>query len=75
MLRVLLEAADHHDKPLQKLNYAMGWGINFSEQEIKDIRVYVKLMSPLERLFSSLNSENESSSHLCYPTVLVTLIW
>ena len=75
MLRVLLEAAKHQDKPLQKLSYAMGWGINFSEQEIEDIRVYVELMSPLERLFSSLNSEKESSSHLCYPTVLVTLVW
>ena len=74
MFRVLLEAAERQDKPLEKLNYAMGWNINFSAQEIEDIRVFVRMMDPLERIFSSLNSEKESTIHLCYPTVLVKLI-
>ena len=74
MLRVLLEVAECPDKPLEKLNYAMGWGIQFTAQEIENIRVFVRIMDPMERIFSSLNSEKESTIHLCYPTVLVRLI-
>ena len=74
MLRVLLEVAECPDKPLEKLYYAMGWGIQFTAQEIEHIRVFVRIMDPMERIFSSLNSEKESTIHLCYPTVLVRLI-
>ena len=75
MLRVLLEAAERVDKPLQKLSYSMGWGIEFSAKDIEDIKVFVQVMDPMERLFSSLNSEKDSTIHLCYPTVLVTLLF
>ena len=74
MLRVLLEAAERQDKPLEKLSYAMGWGIEFTTEEIEHVRVFVRMMDPMERIFSSLNSEKDSTIHLCYPTVLVTLI-
>ena len=47
----------------------------FSAKDIDDIKVFVQVMDPMERLFSSLNSEKESTVHLCYPTVLVTLVF
>ena len=75
MLRVLLDAAERLDKPLQRLSYAMEWDIVFSAKDIDDIKVFVQVMDPMERLFSSLNSEKESTVHLCYPTVLVTLVF
>ena len=73
MLRVLLEAANQPDKPLKKLSYEMNWNIIFTSEDIANIEIYVKMMDPMEKLFSSLNSEKESTIHLCYPTVLVTL--
>ena len=73
MLRVLLEAANQPDKPLKKLSYEMSWDIVFTSEDIANIEIYVKMMDPMEKLFSSLNSEKESTIHLCYPTVLVTL--
>ena len=75
MLRVLLEAAESLDKPLQKLSYSMEWDIKFSAKDIEEIKVFVQVMDPMERLFSSLNSEKDSTVHLCYPTVLVTLLF
>ena len=73
MLRVLLEAAERLDEPLMKLNYAMCWGIEFTALDIENIKTFVQSMDPMERLFSSLKSEKESTIHLSYPTVLVTL--
>ena len=72
MLRVLLEAANQPDKPLKKLSYEMSWGIVFTDKDIANMQVFVELMDPMEKLFSSLNSEKESTIHLCYPTVLVS---
>ena len=71
MLRVLLEALECVDKPIRKLNMTMNWDIHFTSQDISNIRVFVRMMDPMERLFSSLNSEKESTIHLVYPTVLV----
>ena len=73
MLRVLLEAANQPGQPLKKLSYEMNWNIIFTSEDIANIEIYVKMMDPMEKLFSSLNSEKESTIHLCYPTVLVTL--
>ena len=73
MLRVLLEAALRPDQPLKKLSFEMSWDIVFTSEDISNMQVFVQLMDPLENLFSSLNSEKESTIHLCYPTVLVTL--
>ena len=70
MLRVLLEAAERLDQPLKKLNYAMCWGIEFTALDIENIKTFVQSMDSMD---SSLNSEKESTIHLSYPTVLVTL--
>ena len=72
MLRVLLEAARLPDQPLKKLCYEMSWDIVFTHEDIASFEIFVSLMDPMEKLFSSLNSEKESTIHLCYPTVLVT---
>lgn len=71
MLRVLLEAALRPDQPLKKLSFEISWDIVFTSEDIANIQVFVQLMDPMEKLFSSLNSEKESTIHLCYPTVLV----
>ena len=50
----------------------MSWDIVFTHEDIASFEIFVSLMDPMEKLFSSLNSEKESTIHLCYPTVLVT---
>ena len=74
MLRVLLEAALLPDQPLKKLSFEMSWDIVFTSEDISNMQIFVQLMDPMEKLFSSLNSEKESTIHLCYPTVLDSLV-
>ena len=73
MLRSLLKAADLPDKPLTKLSKAMKWYIEFSEAELSELKKFVKIMGPIESLFSGLNSEKESTLHMCLPSVRETL--
>ena len=73
MLRALLEVFELPDAPLSKLSSTMKWHIEFSDNEVTELRKFVSMMCPMERLFSKLNCEKESTLHLCYPTVKVTL--
>ena len=34
----------------------MSWDIVFTSKDIANIEIYVKMMDPMEKLFSSLNS-------------------
>ena len=71
MIRALLEVAELPDSPLTRLSLAMKWQIQFSTHDISELKKFVQIMGPMERLFSQLNSELESTIHLCYPFVKV----
>ena len=71
MLAVFLEAAKDPKEPLVKLNMEMKWGISFSGQEIQELEKLMSIMGPMNKLFSQLNAEKESTIHLVYPTVKV----
>ena len=67
MLAVFLEAAKDPKEPLVKLNIEMKWGIS----RIQELDKLMSIMGPMNKLFSQLNAEKESTIHLVYPTVKV----
>ena len=72
MLRVLLEVAHAPDDLLGQLDTLMKWGIVFSDVDIQEIELFVAICDPLERLFSTLNSEKEATLHLVLPIIRVS---
>ena len=71
MINALLEVAELPDSPLSKLSQIMKWNISFTPQDITELKKFVEIMGPMERIFTHLNSELESTIHLCYPFVKV----
>ena len=60
------------DLPGQVIKH-MKWTIApLRHGELPDLAKYVSMMSPIETLFSTLNSETQSTLHLVYPTLLVS---
>ena len=72
MLRALLEVAHAPDDLLAKVDNLMKWGLVFSDEDIQEIELFVSICDPLERLFSSLNSEKEATLHLVLPIIRVS---
>ena len=71
MINALLEVVELPDSPLSKLSQVMKWNILFTPQDITELKKFVQIMGPMERIFRQLNSELESTIHLCYPFVKV----
>ena len=71
MLKALLEVAELPDDPLRKLSRVMSWHLEFSPSDVLEMKKFLKIMSPMERLFRQLNSEKDSTLHMCYPIVKV----
>ena len=72
MLKALLEVADLPDCPLTKLSQVMKWNITFSPSDLSELKKFLEIMAPMERVFCELNSEKDSTLHLVYPIVKVT---
>ena len=51
------------------------WDIEFNKEDIVEIENFLKLMKPMMTLFTTLNSELESTIHRVYPSVKVTNIF
>ena len=51
------------------------WDIEFNNEDIVELEKFLKLMKPMMTLFSTLNSELESTIHRVYPSVKVTNIF
>ena len=66
MLRCLLDLAKVPGDLLGQVDTLMKWGIKFSDQDIEEIQLFVDICDPLERLFSSLNSEKEATLPECF---------
>ena len=74
MVRVFVDALEAEGDPIHQLNKHMGgkkWNKRFSRQDIIDLKCYLHLMEPLEKLFTELNAEFKPTIHLLYPTVRV----
>ena len=71
MINALLEVVELPDSPLSKLSQIMKWNILFTPQDITELKKFVQIMGPMERIFRQLNSELESTIHLCKPFVKV----
>ena len=72
MLKALLEVAELPDFPLKRLSDSMKWDIQFSPSDIAELKKFLQIMAPMERVFCQLNSEKDSTLHLVYPIVKVT---
>ena len=71
MIRGFLEAAKLQDNPVNQLCKHMDWSLVFTQEDLGNLNIFLSLMGPSEFLFSKLNSEKESTLHLCYPIVQV----
>ena len=71
MIRGFLEAAKLQDNPVNQLCKHMDWSLVFTQEDLGNLNIFLTLMGPTEFLFSKLNSEKESTLHLCYPIVQV----
>ena len=59
------------DLPGQLIKH-MDWSIQtLRPGELPELKKYVTMMTPIETLFSSLNSETQSTLHLVYPSLTV----
>ena len=65
------EAAKLQDNPVNQLCKHMDWSLVFTQEDLGNLNTFLSLMGPTEFLFSKLNSEKESTLHLCYPIVQV----
>ena len=74
MLRTWIKAAKWEGKPLERLSSQMKWFISFTTEEIDDMEKLLLLLDPMERLFTRLGSQSQSSIHLVVPTLLVSVI-
>ena len=72
MLRALLEVLHAPGDLVAKVDNLMKWGILFSDEDIQEIELFVSICDPLERMFSSLNSEKEATLHLVLPIIRVS---
>ena len=78
MLKELVNVLKADGNPIEYMNYKMGktWKkVIFSDEEVKEIEKYLSLMSPMEHMFSMLNTEKESSLHLVLPVLMVKNIF
>ena len=73
MIVRLLEAWHTEGNPLDKYAVYTGWKIDFTSRDIHELEKFVTLMGPFNVLFSKLNADHESTIHLVYPTVLVSI--
>ena len=73
MVSVLLKAAEYENQPLLQLEREMNWDTGLRQGDIDELKVYHKILSPMCKLFSELNSEKQSTLHLAFPYVMVSL--
>ena len=71
MLLVFIEALNHPNNPILHLCNEMEWVFTFNRLEITELEKFMRLMGPMETMFSQLNSEKVSTIHMVYPTVKV----
>ena len=73
MVAVLVQALKHEGDPIHVLNQHMGgkWNITFSHLDVVNLECFLKIMAPLEKLFTDLNAEWCSTIHMVYPSVKV----
>ena len=73
MLSELVACAKYEGAPLVALESEMNWKITFSSQEIAEMEKYLQIFAPLESLFSSLNSDKQSTIQKVYPSLKVSI--
>ena len=73
MLRGLLEVLKAPGDLLGQIDAIMKWGIIFSDEDIREIDLFLAICGPMEQLFSNLNSEKEATLHLVLPTIRVSI--
>ena len=71
MIKVLLECSKYEGNPLFLLADSMNWDIQFSCQDLAEHEKFMKIMGSLEKLFSSLDSEQNSTIQKVYPDIKV----
>ena len=71
MIKVLLECSKYEGNPLFMLADSMNWDIQFSRQDLAELEKFMTIMGPLEKLFSSLDSDQHSTIQKVYPDIKV----
>ena len=74
MVSTPVECAKYPGEPLFRLSEEMSWGIHFSRQDIAELEKFLEIMGPLEKLFSSLDSEKSSTIQKVYPSIKVKMM-
>ena len=74
MVKVLVEAAEWEGDPLHKLSMEYKWNIFFTQHDISELKKFLKIMVPLEKLFSDLASEDKSTLPRVLPTIRVNIL-
>ena len=74
MINSLLDAWFAEGCPLDQYCHYTQWGIYFTKDDIAEMQKFQTLMTPLATLFSRLNADHESTLHLVYPSLKVTLL-
>ena len=72
MIRGFVEASKQPNNPVNEVCREMDWGLVFTSEDIDLLDLFLSLMTPMEFLFVRLNSDKETTLHLCYPVVQVT---
>ena len=71
MIKVLLECSKYEGNPLFMLADSMNWDIQFTRQDLAELEKFMTIMGPLEKLFSSLDSDQHSTIQKVYPDIKV----
>ena len=75
MISVLIECAKYEGNPLYRICQEMDWKISFSPHEIAELEKLLIILGPLERMFSTLDSETHSTIQRVYPSIQVKSIY
>lgn len=71
MIRALIEAARYEGNPLSRICQEMAWGISFSEHDLTELEKYLRIIGPMETMFSALNSDKKTTIQHVFPSILV----
>ena len=70
-IRTIVDCWRYEGNPLHRICQEMSWGITFSEYDIAELENYLRVLGPLETMFSALNTDTKTSIQKVFPSILV----
>ena len=68
-----MECWRYEGNPLFRLCQEMDWNLSFSQYDIAELENYLRVLGPLESMFSALNTEKTTTIQKVFPSIVVII--